>query len=235
MERMEFKKWVQSRIKADLLPTLRERGFRKGRAGWYIRERGGVVQFLRFSLKASQVSLSGGSSPVFFPFATLPYHGLALSGGDAMLCQNGIRVPVPVSGPPLVTPEAAEKWDRLAALIRERLLPELDQIHSLEELMSFPFLVPDNDNWNVLRWYVQGVYRCLSGDIPGGLSLLERARGCKRGYLDYLESIDCSFSPKDDQTAAIFDSIDLLLAAGEEGFSSAFVQICGEARAWYKV
>lgn len=54
---IEFKPWIQTQIKNNILPILRANGYKKGRTNCYIRERNDTVQFIRFILKSESVTV----------------------------------------------------------------------------------------------------------------------------------------------------------------------------------
>lgn len=242
MENIEFKKWVQTQIKTNLLPVFSNNGFKKGRTNCFVRERTNIVQFLQFEVKQYMVRLYGGTSPIYFPLQSLPYCGFQLSSDESLLCRNGIYVPIPVQGKSMVTYEAITQWIVLESIILDSILPQFDKISNLEELMeSSSYDVPHNDTWNGVKWYTQGVYQCLSGDFQKGVEQLKKAHDCKQGYLKYLKDVGCMFEPQKDQMAAIFHYIDLLYSAissncfNKKSFLDMYEDICSDVRKWYKL
>ena len=242
MENMEFKKWVQTQIKISLVPIFNCNGFKKGRTNCFVRERTNIVQFLKFEIKQFKVRLYGGISPIYFPLQALPYYRFKLSANESHLCANGINVPILIHSKPIVTPETISQWAELESIILDSIFPQFDEISNLNELMSASdYDVPDNDVWNGIKWYAQGVYKCLSGDFKEGVEQLKEAYLCKQGYLKYVKDTGCTFDPQKDQLAAIFYYIDLLHKAmlsncfSKESFLDVYECICSDSKKWYKL
>lgn len=244
MESTEFKKWIQAQIRTELLPVFRREKMKKGRANCYIREQNNTIQFIQFDIKQYKVTLKGGISPIFYPPNVIPYYGFEILPYERNLCSNGIYVPIPTTGAPVVTPEAIEKWKEIKRIINEKILYQFNQISNLDSLMTIAqYDVPDRSNWNGVKWYVQGVYQCRFGDFFQGVELLKKARSCKSGYLAYLESVDCTFDINRDQFALVFHYIDLLYRAviGQPekaafaAFLSVYEMICENSRKQYKL
>ena len=242
MESTEFKKWIQTQIKINLIPVLDDRGFKKSCANFFVRERDGIVQFLRFELKQSKVKISGGTSPIYFPLQSLPYHGFDLSDAESRLFANGISVLPSVQGVPMITSEAMSKWSELEATIKNSILVQFDNLSDLDDLMAIAsYDVPDNDNWNGVKWYAQGVYECLSGRFEKGVGKLKEAQNCKKGYLDYLKDVGCAFDAKKDVASAIFSYIDLFCNAmscddfAKATFWEVYESVCLQSKKWYKL
>lgn len=242
MEDIEFKKWVQTQIKTNLVPFLKNSGFKKCSINYFARERNNIVQYLRFEIKRSKVRLYGGICPIYFPFQVLPYCGFQLPAAERQLCANGIYVPIPVQGAPSVTAEAVSQWSALESIIQKSIIPQFDKISNLDELMAAsPYDVPDNDVWNGVKWYAQGVYQCLSGEFQTGIKQLTAAYHCKQGFLKYLEDIGRQFEPQKVQLDAIFSYIELLYCTisskgfNRERFLTVYAEIVSESKKWYKL
>lgn len=242
MENVEFKKWIQVQIKNNLIPILNDSDFKKSRANFFVREKDGVVQFLQFELKQSKVKVNGGISPIYFPLQSLPYHGFDLSPAESRLCAMGISVSPSVEGMPVITSEAMAKWKELEEIVRNPILAQFEKISSLDSLMAIAsYNVPDNDNWNGVKWYAQGVYECLSGNFQKGIEQLRAAQRCKIGYLDYLKEVGCVFDAKKDAVDAIFSYIDLFCCSisntnpSKDVFLEVYKDVCQQSKQWYKL
>ncbi len=235
-EKIEFKKWVQEQIKSNLIPTFQLKGFKKGRTNCYIRERNEIVQFVTFHLKQEKVRVWGGSSPVYFPLDGGAYKPFLC---DSWLSSSGIAVPPREH---TLTPDAEKKWEEAERLIKESILPQLDQINDLENLMTQDnFSVPDSGTWKGIKWYAEGVFECLSKDFDNGMERLRAAQGCKVEYLEFLKNIGMSFGERGDQMSVIYSYIDKFCNAvtcdnyTKEMFLEVYNEVCNDSRKWFKL
>jgi len=134
------------------------------------------------------------------------------------------------------------KWGELERAIKNSILIQFDKLSDLDDLMATAsYDVPDNDNWNGVKWYAQGVYECLSGHFEKGIERLKEAQNCKKGYLDYLKDIGCCFDTKKDAVSAIFSYIDLFCNAissddfAKETFWEIYENVCLQSKQWYNL
>jgi len=142
----------------------------------------------------------------------------------------------------MITSEAISKWAELEETIKNSILVQFDKLSNLDDLMAIAsYDVPDNDNWNGVKWYAQGVYECLSGRFEKGIEKLKEAQNCKQGYLDYLKDVDCVFDTKKDAVSAIFSYIDLFCNAvsyddfAQVTFWEVYKSVCLQSKQWYKL
>lgn len=244
MENMEFKKWLQERIRTVLQPVFKEYGLKKGRTNCYIREKNNMVQYIRFEIRQYKAGVDGGFSPIFYPLYEMPYLGFKIPDHMELFYWDGIRISPPVYGVPLITPEAMAKWEKMEKIVIDIILHQFDEMPDLDELMAIAkFGVPDNDVWNGVRWYTQGVYQCRFGDFFHGVDLLKKAQGCKSGFMTHLKNMGYTFDIKNDRIALTFHYVDLLCDAVDgvaeadaySAFLSVYEEICEDMRKLYKV
>lgn len=241
---IEFKPWIQTQIKNNILPILRVNGYKRGRTDCYIRERNDTAQFIRFVLKSESVTVWLEESPIYFPLDGGSYIGEVLRQEESWIYTSGVRAKLIHDHglKCIVTDEVVQKWDAAEKIITESMIPLFEQFSSLEKLMTRAnFVIPDNDVWRGIKWYAEGVYECLSNRYDDGMEKLRKAQKCKSAYIEFLKRIGCGFGGKGDQLSVIYTYIDWFCDAVSDAFydQNAFMdvyrKVCTDSRKWYKV
>lgn len=250
---LEFKKAIQDRIKTNLIPIFRSYGLKKGRANHYVRHRNGVFQYIWINLKEHSVSIYASMSPIYYPILD-GIAVLSLSSDNALnTLEDGVlsKITQYTKNTPTTVPRYQfgdiqhVQWKNCEKIIIEEVLPSLDKIQTLDELMASSlnpgFTKPPPNSWQGITLYVEGIHCCLSGNFDSGIRKLKDAQSFKQEYVDHCALSGMKFGEKRDYLALVFIFVDRVCdgIAGdvknkEEVFKVIYTQICEETKKIHK-
>lgn len=193
----DFKKELQAQINNQLRPILKESGFKMGRKNMFLRETGGLIQYIELYFKRIELLFSAGVTPMYDPFnGSGSYDGIPLktyetevakraqkyhpseyiNSDDCLLLYRGDPATVQIC-----RENAMERFGWMKDFFIEELMPVFYDIDTLDKYagqMESNLLGRRPSGLRgeeMVGAYIRGVYSCLNNRFDEGLKMLQVA------------------------------------------------------------